>query len=57
MFKENILSNKNLENLDYEATKQEVINYFNDLERLELRCIKINAQKGLTSNYDLTVEF
>lgn len=57
MFKEKILSNRNLENFDYEATKQEVINYFEDIEKCEWEYAKIRAQKGLTSNYDLSVEF
>lgn len=57
MYKDKILSIKNLENFNFEETKKNVINYFNDLEKLEWEYAKINAQKGLTQNYDLSTKY
>jgi len=51
------LSMGNLENLNYEETKKNVSNYFMDLEKLEWELAKLNAQQGLTVNYDFESEY
>ena len=50
------LSMKNLD-FDFEKTKRNVSNYFTNLEKLEWELAKLNAQKGLTANYDFSVEY
>jgi len=55
--KNRTLSSVNLEGFDYEETKKNVSKYFISLERLELEWVKLNAQKGLTANYDFEVEY
>jgi len=51
------LSSQNLDNLNYEATKMNVSNYFIDLEKLEWELAKLNAQQGLVANYDFESEY
>jgi len=46
------LSSQNLEKFNFEETKKNVSNYFMGLENLEWEWAKLNAQKGLTANYD-----
>ena len=57
MYKEKILSVKNLENFNFEETKKKVNNYFLDLETLEWEVAKLDAQKGMSTEYDLSVEY
>ena len=47
---------QDLDNFDLGQTKQNVYNYFETLEALKWKQAKLNAQKGLTANYDLGVE-
>ena len=46
-----------LDSFDFEATKKNVKQYFIDLEKLRWEWAKLNAQKGLTANYDFSVEY
>lgn len=57
MNKSRTLSNQNLENFNSEKTKKKVNGYFTYLERLEWEWAKLNAQKGLTANYDFETEY
>ena len=56
MYKNKTLSSQNLKGFNYEETKRNVNGYFMNLEKLEWEYAKLNAQKGLTTNYDFTVE-
>jgi len=47
---------QNLDSFDYVGTKRNLNNYFEDLEELKLEQARLNAQKGLTANYDISVE-
>ena len=51
------MSFQNLEDFSFEETKKNVINYFRYLEMLHWELEKINAGKGLTANYDFSVEY
>jgi len=57
MFKDKVLSFQNLEDFDYKKTKKNVQSYFAYLERLELQLAILNTQKGLTANYDFSVDY
>ena len=57
MYNDKILSMKNLEKFNYGETKRNVDNYFKNWERLEWELKKLNGQKGLTANYDFSVEY
>jgi len=57
MYRNKTLSIKNLDNFNFEETKRNVNNYFTNLENLEWQWAKLNAQKGLTANYDFPVEY
>ena len=57
MYNDKILSIENLENFDFEETKNNIKNYFNSLELLVWELTKLNAHKGLTTNYDFAVEY
>ena len=57
MYRNRTLSSQNLEKFNFEETKRKVNNYFIDLERLEWEWTKLNVQKGLTANYDFSVEY
>jgi DNA-binding CsgD family transcriptional regulator len=57
MFNNKTLSIQNLENFNFEETKRNVNNYFLDLERLQWEWLKLNAQKGLTANYDFSASY
>jgi len=57
MYKNKTLSLKNLEGFDFEETKRDVKDYFIGLESLEWEWTKLNAQKGLTANYDFETEY
>ena len=57
MFNDKTLSVQILDCFNFEETKKNVNNYFIDLERLEWEWAKLNAQKGLTVNYDFSAEY
>jgi hypothetical protein len=46
-----------LEGFNFEETKRNVNNYFMNLETLEWEWAKLNAQKGLTAEYDFSTEY
>lgn len=54
MYKDKILSIQNLECFNFEETKKNLNNYFMYLEKLDWELAKLNAQKGLTANYDFS---
>jgi len=51
------LSNQKLEGFNFEETKRNVSNYFQGLENLEWEYAKLSAQRGLTANYDFSLEY
>ena len=51
------LSSQNLEGFNFEETKRNVNSYFMGLENLQWEWAKLNAQKGLTANYDFSIEY
>jgi len=51
------LSSQNLQHFNFEETKRNVNSYFMGLENLEWELAKLNAQKGLTANYDFSLEY
>lgn len=51
------LSVGNLENLNFEETKRNVNHYFMNLEKIEWELAKLNAQQGLTANYNFETEY
>ena len=57
MYRNRTLSSQNLEDFNFEETKRNVNNYFISLEAMQWQLEKLNAQKGLTTNYDLSVEY
>jgi len=57
MLKSRTLSSENLMQFNFEETKKKVNSYFVNLENLEWEYAKLNAQKGLTANYDFSVEY
>lgn len=57
MIRSKTMSIQNLDNFNFEETKRNVNNYFMSLENLEWEWAKLNAQKGLTTNYDFKVEY
>ena len=57
MLRNRALSSQNLGNFNFEETKRNVVNYFVGLENLEWEYAKLNAQKGLTANYDFSLEY
>lgn len=57
MYRNRTLSSQNLEGFNFEETKKNVNGYFMNLENMEWELAKLNAQKGLTANYDLSKEF
>ena len=57
MYNDKLLSFKSFSCFNYKETKSEVNNYFIDLEKLKWEWAKLNAQKGLTANYDFSVEY
>jgi len=52
-----LLSSQNLENFNFDKTKKKIKIYFQTLEKLQWEFAKLNAQKGLTANYDFSSEF
>jgi len=56
MFINKPLSLQNLGNFNFEETKKNINDYFMNLERLQWEYKKLNAQKGLTVNYDFSNE-
>jgi len=57
MYIDKILSIQNLESFNFEETKKKISNFFVCLEKLQWQWEKLNAQKGLTANYDFSVEY
>jgi len=57
MYMNRTLSSQNLGGFNFEATKRKVNEYFINLETLEWEWAKLNAQKGLTANYDFSAEY
>ena len=57
MYRNRTLSSQNLEGFNFEETKKNVNSYFMNLETLEWEWAKLNAQKGLTANYDFETEY
>ena len=57
MYRNRTLSSQNLEGFNFEETKRNVSNYFTSLETLEWEWAKLNAQKGLSANYDFETEY
>ena len=51
------LSSQNLKQFNFEKTKKNVNDYFVNMENLKWEWAKLNAQKGLTANYDFSVEY
>lgn len=51
------MSIQNLERLDFGETKRNVSNYFVSLENLQWEWMKLNAQRGLTANYDFEAHY
>ena len=47
---------QDMDNFDYGETKKQVNNYFVGLEELKWEQARLNAQKGLTTNYDFSPE-
>jgi len=57
MFSDKALSFQNLKNFDFEGTKKNIYNYFMKLEKLQWEWAKLNAQRGVTADYDFEVEY
>ena len=51
------LQTENLNDFDLEETKRNIKNYFKYFDKLQWQLAKLNAQKGLTANYDFDVEY
>ena len=47
---------QDIENFDFVETKNNINNFFLSLEEKKWEQAKLNAQKGLTANYDLSLE-
>ena len=56
MINRKISMTQDLDSFDLRETKRNINNYFDNLEKLEWDQAKLNAQKGLTTNYDLSLE-
>jgi hypothetical protein len=56
MYSDKLLSVQNL-SFNFEETKKKVNDYFIRLEKLAWELAKINAQKGLTVNYDFSTDY
>ena len=57
MYRNKTLSTQNLRSFNFEETKRNVNSYFVNFENLRWQWAKLNAQKGLTANYDFSVEY
>ena len=57
MYNDKILSFCNLECFNFTETKKNVKNYFKYLEKLMWEWEKLNAQKGVTANYDPSAQY
>ena len=57
MVYDKLLSTENLQNFNFEETIKNVISYFKALEKLRWEWAKLSVHKGLTANYDFSVEF
>ena len=47
---------ENLDSFNLKETKKKVNDYFMDLERLKWEEARLNVQRGLTANYDVSTE-
>jgi len=47
---------ENLDSYNLRETKKRVNDYFSDLDKLEWEYARLNVQKGLTANYDVSNE-
>ena len=56
MYRNRTLSSQNLD-FDFEETTRNISNYFGNLEKLKWELARINAEKGLTANYDFSEEY
>ena len=56
MFSNKELSIQNLDGFNFIETKKNIKDYFKNYEKLEWEWKKLNGQKGLTANYDFSVE-
>jgi len=57
MYKNKILSMNNLRGFDFKESKKNIHNYFTNLENLEWEWTRLNTQKGLIANHDLSIEY
>ena len=51
-----IAMTQDLDNYDFVGTKKNINNYFETIEKLQWEQAKLNLQKGLTVNYDFSLE-
>ncbi|MDR1463764.1 MAG: hypothetical protein LBJ11_00495 [Oscillospiraceae bacterium] len=56
MYSNKLLSVQNM-NFNFEETKKKVNDFFVQLEKMAWELAKINAQKGLTVNYDFAADY
>ena len=47
---------ENLDSFDLKETKRKVTDYFSELEKLKWEQARLNVQRGLTTNYDISNE-
>ena len=47
---------KTISNYNFGETKRNINNYFDNLEQLRWEQARLNAQKGLTADYDFSIE-
>lgn len=57
MFNDKTLSFENSKNINYKKTKNNIHDYFNNLEKIQWEWTKLTSQKGLTADYDFSVEY
>ena len=56
MYNRKISLEQNLDNFDFGKTKRNVNVYFENLEKLKWKQARLNAQSGLTANYDFSFD-
>ena len=57
MYTDKILSLKNINSFNFKKTKRNIEKYFEYLEILNWELARLNAGKGLTANYDFSIEY